>query len=185
MGNDVDDEWEFFEPLKVGGTPSEKLIREMRDDRERRIMGEVAEMREWEHYEHTADIGIRGYGSTLEEAFEAVALALFDVMVDVRKVEPRECREVEVEGEDLMALLYNFLEELLVLHDMEGLVFGDVTVEIEKDGDGYRLKARACGEPLDYEKHEPKEEVKAITYHEMEIKRLPDGKWMAQLVPDI
>ncbi len=44
-------------------------------------------MREWEHYEHTADIGVRGYGSTLEEAFEAVALGLFDVMVDVREVE--------------------------------------------------------------------------------------------------
>ena len=141
-------------------------------------------MREWEHYEHTADIGIRGYGSTLEEAFEAVALALFDVMVDVRKVEAKECREVEVEGEDLEALLYNFLEELLVLHDTEGLVFGDFRVEIEKGREGYRLKAKACGEPLS-EKHEPKEEVKAITYHEMEIRQLPDGRWMAQLVPDI
>lgn len=142
-------------------------------------------MRTWEHYEHTADIGIRGYGSTLEEAFEAVALALFDVMVDVRKVENKDCREVEVEGEDLMALLYNFLEELLVLHDMEGLVFGDVKVEIEETEDGYRLKAKACGEVLDYEKHEPKEEVKAITYHDMEIEKLPDGRWMAQLVPDL
>lgn len=138
----------------------------------------------WEHYEHTADIGIRGYGSTLEEAFEAVALALFDVMVEVRKVESKECREVEVEGEDLMALLYSFLEELLVLHDVERLVFGEVKVEIEKTGDGYRLKAKACGEPLS-EKHEPKEEVKAVTYHEMKIEQLPDGRWMAQLVPDI
>jgi len=182
----VKEEWEFFESVSVPGEDSGKLVREMRDDRERRIMGEGGgSMREWEHYEHTADIGIRGYGSTLEEAFEAVALALFDVMVDVRKVEPKECREVEVEGEDLMALLYNFLEELLILHDMEGLVFGDVKVEIEKGGEGYKLKAKACGEPLDYGKHEPKEEVKAITYHEMEIKQLPDGRWMAQLVPDI
>jgi SHS2 domain-containing protein len=142
-------------------------------------------MGKWEHYEHTADVGIRGYGDTLEEAFEAVALALFDVMVDVRKVESKECREVEVDGEDLMALLYSFLEELLVLHDMEGLVFGDVDVEIKKTNEGYRLRAKACGEPLDYEKHGPKEEVKAITYHEMEVGRLPDGRWMAQLVPDI
>ncbi|ASJ04641.1 archease [Thermococcus barossii] len=142
-------------------------------------------MRTWEHYDHTADVGIRGYGSTLEEAFEAVALALFDVMVDVRKVETRECREVEVEEEDLEALLYSFLEELLVLHDVEGLVFGDVEVEIEKSVEGYRLRAKACGEVLDYEKHGPKEEVKAITYHEMKIEQLPDGRWMAQLVPDI
>jgi len=142
-------------------------------------------MRKWEHYEHAADVGIRGYGSTLEEAFEAVALALFDVMVDVRRVESRECREVEVEEEDLEALLYSFLEELLVLHDMEGLVFGDVKVGIWTTENGYRLKAKACGEPLDYDRHEPKEEVKAITYHDMKIEQLPDGRWMAQLVPDL
>lgn len=141
-------------------------------------------MKRWEHYEHTADIGIRGYGDTLEEAFEAVAIALFDVMVDVRKVEKKEVREIEVEGEDLYSLLYNFLEELLILHDTEGLVFGDFEVKIEKTEQGYRLKAKAYGEELS-EKHEPKEEVKAITYHEMEIKQLTSGEWMAQLVPDI
>ena len=142
-------------------------------------------MRAWEHYEHTADIGVRGCGDTLEEAFEAVALGLFDVMVDVGKVEPRECREAEVEEGDLEALLYSFLEELLVLHDIEGLVFGDVKVEIGKTENGYKLKAKACGEVLNPEKHEPKEEVKAITYHEMKIEKLPDGRWIAQFVPDL
>lgn len=141
-------------------------------------------MKRWEHYEHTADIGIRGYGETLEEAFEAVAIALFDVMVNVEKVEKKEVREIEVEGEDLYSLLYNFLEELLILHDTEGLVFRDFEVKIEKTEGGYKLKAKAYGEKLS-EKHEPKEEVKAITYHDMEIKQLPSGEWMAQLVPDI
>ncbi|ALM74541.1 Archease, tRNA m5C methyltransferase chaperone [Thermococcus barophilus] len=142
-------------------------------------------MRKWEHYEHTADIGIRGYGRTLEEAFENVAIALFDVMVDVEKVEPKEVREIEVSGEDLYALLYNFLEELLILHDTEGLVFSDFEVKIEKTKEGYRLKAKAYGEPLDYGKHEPKEEVKAITYHDMKIEQLEDGTWIVQLVPDL
>ncbi len=69
---------------------------------------------------------------------------------------------------------------------MEGLVFGgDVKVGIEKTENGYKLKAKACGEPLDPEKHGPKEEVKAITYHDMKIERLPDGRWMAQFVPDL
>jgi SHS2 domain-containing protein len=182
----VEKEWGFFEPLNVPREDSGKLVGDMRDDRERRIMREGGvRMRKWEHYEHTADMGVRGFGSTLEEAFEAVALGLFDVMVDVGKVEPRECREVEVEEEDLEALLYSFLEELLVLYDMEGIVFGDVKVRIEKTDNGYRLRARACGEPLNLKKHNPKEEVKAITYHEMEIKRLPDGRWRAQFVPDL
>ncbi|AEC51039.1 hypothetical protein PNA2_0121 [Pyrococcus sp. NA2] len=142
-------------------------------------------MKKWEHYEHTADIGIRGYGDSLEEAFEAVAIALFDVIVNVNKVEKKEVREVEVEGDDLESLLYNFLEELLVLHDMEHLVFRDFDVKIEKVNGRYKLKAKAYGEKLDLEKHEPKEEVKAITYHDMKIEKLPDGRWMAQLVPDI
>ncbi|AFK23001.1 archease [Pyrococcus sp. ST04] len=142
-------------------------------------------MKTWEHYEHTADIGIRGYGDSLEEAFEAVATALFDVIVNVNKVEKKEVREIEVEEEDLEALLYSFLEELLVLHDTEGLVFGDFEVKIEKVDGKYRLRAKAYGEKFDPEKHEPKEEVKAITYHDMKIEQLPDGRWMAQLVPDI
>ncbi|BAA30646.1 archease [Pyrococcus horikoshii] len=142
-------------------------------------------MKKWEHYEHTADIGIRGYGDSLEEAFEAVAIALFDVMVNVNKVEKKEVREIEVEAEDLEALLYSFLEELLVIHDIEGLVFRDFEVKIERVNGKYRLRAKAYGEKLDLKKHEPKEEVKAITYHDMKIERLPNGKWMAQLVPDI
>lgn len=139
----------------------------------------------WEHFEHTADIGIRGYGKTLEEAFENVAIALFEVMVDTSKVEKKTIKEVEAEGEDLQSLLYNFLEQLLIIHDIEGLVFRDFEVKIEKTNRGYKLKAKAYGEELDLEKHEPKEEVKAITYHEMEIKQLEDGTWVAQLVPDI
>ncbi|AAL81676.1 archease [Pyrococcus furiosus DSM 3638] len=142
-------------------------------------------MRQWEHYEHTADIGIRGYGDTLEEAFEAVALALFDVIVNVRKIEKKVEIDIEVEGEDLESLLYSFLEELLYLHDIEGLVFGDFKVKIEQKDGKYILRGKAYGEKFDPEKHEPKEEVKAITYHDMKIERLPDGRWMAQLVPDI
>jgi SHS2 domain-containing protein len=139
----------------------------------------------WEHFEHTADIGIRGYGKTLEEAFENVAIALFEVMVDTSKVEKKTVKEVEAEGEDLQSLLYNFLEQLLIIHDIEGLVFRDFEVKIEKTNRSYKLKAKAYGEELDLEKHEPKEEVKAITYHEMEIKQLEDGTWIVQLVPDI
>lgn len=139
----------------------------------------------WEHFEHTADIGIRGYGKTLEEAFENVATALFEIMVDTSKVEKKTVKEVEAEGEDLQSLLYNFLEQLLIIHDIEGLVFGDFEVRIEKTSKGYKLKAKAYGEGLILEKHGAKEEVKAITYHEMEIKQLEDGTWVAQLVPDI
>ncbi len=106
-------------------------------------------------------------------------------MVNVRKVEPKEVRELEVEAEDLEALLYLFLEELLALHEMDGLVFGNFKVKLEKTEEGYRLRARAYGELLDYVKHEPKEEVKAITYHDMRIEKLSDGRWMVQLVPDL
>ena len=141
-------------------------------------------MKKWEHYEHTADVGIRGYGESLEEAFKNAAIALFEIMVNTERVVRREEREIKVFGEDLEDLLYSFLEELLVLHDIEGLVFSNFEVRIERADKGYLLKAKAYGEPLS-RNHEPRSEVKAITYHEMEIKRLEDGTWMVQLVPDI
>lgn len=141
-------------------------------------------MKKWEHYEHTADVGIRGYGESLEEAFKNVAIALFEIMVNTEKVRRVEKREIEVFGEDLKELLYSFLEELLALQDIEGLVFSDFEIQIERTNGGYMLKAKAYGEPLS-RKHELRSEVKAITYHEMEIKKLEDGTWMVQLVPDI
>lgn len=131
----------------------------------------------------TADIAFKAYGKTLGEAFGNAALAMFDVMFDTSKIEFRKEKKVEMEGEDLKSLLFDFLSELLYLFDVEKLVFSDFKVDIEKEGNKYKLKAICRGEEL-REGMEAKTEVKAVTYHRMEIKR-EESLWVIQVVLDV
>ena len=135
------------------------------------------------YFETTADLGVEAKGKSLEEAFKEGAKGLYNIMVDIDKVDKREAVEFEVEGESLEELLYNFLNELLFYTDVDNLVFSDFDIKIEKD-DNYRLRCTAYGEKIDKEKHNIKEEVKAVTYHKMEIKQENDG-WKIRYIVDL
>lgn len=137
-------------------------------------------MKEYETFEHKADMGIRGYGRTVEEAFENGARALFSVMVDVRSVEGRVRREIDCSADGLDVLFTEWLNKLLSIADSEGLVFSNFGARIE----GNRLKGWASGEELDYDKHKPIVEVKAATYHMLEVEE-KDGVYVAQCVVDV
>ena len=96
---------------------------------------------------------------------------------DISKVKKDESREFEIVSEDLVSLLYDYLEELLFLQDTEFLFFSDFKVNIEKIVDdessnleNYKLTCFACGEEIDWNVHSPKSEVKAITFHKMCVK---------------
>jgi len=141
-------------------------------------------MKRFEWVEHPSDIGFRAYGHDLAEAFENAALALFEVMVDTNKVEPREEVKVELEAEDEGALLYDWLERLLYFHDTQNLVMSKFRVTISGVNDGFKLIARAWGEPFDPTKHPERTAVKAMTYHMMEIKCEPE-RCSVQAVVDI
>jgi len=132
--------------------------------------------------EATADLAVRSYGTTLEEAFMNMALGMTNAMTHLERVEPREEREFEVSGRDVGELLYNFLEEFLFLKDAESLVFSKISVELADDRT--RLVARCRGEPLDFYRHEPKIDVKAVTYSLMEIKKEED-RWSIRVVFDV
>lgn len=119
----------------------------------------------YELLEHTADVMVRAYGSSLEECFANAAYALFDQMVEAEKVELRESVELKVEGSDLESLLFNFLSEFLFIHDTTRLVLARFEVRI----DGLNLHCRAWGEKIDLQRHGPKKEIKAITYHMMSV----------------
>ena len=138
----------------------------------------------FEWVEHPSDIGFRAYGRDLAEAFENAALALFEVMVDTSKVEPREEVKVELEAEDEKALLYDWLEKLLYFHDTQNLVMSKFRVTISGANGGFKLIARAWGEPFDPAKHPERTAVKAMTYHMMEIKCEPE-RCSVQAVVDI
>ncbi|MEM3010389.1 MAG: archease [Candidatus Bathyarchaeia archaeon] len=126
----------------------------------------------FEFLEHTGDVYVVAYGSCLEEAFENAALATFEVMTDTDKVEANVEEEVEVEGFDEHSLLYNWLETLLVKFEITTNLYSKFKISaIEKTREGLKLKAKIQGEPFNPEKHPQKVGIKAITYHQMEIRR--------------
>jgi SHS2 domain-containing protein len=124
----------------------------------------------FEFLEHTADILIAAHGRNMQEAFENAALAMFEVMTDTTKVSPTQEDTLEVEAEDEYALLYSWLEALLVKFEVNGILYSKFSVSsIEENEEGFKLKASAWGEKFSAEKHPQKVAVKAVTYHRMEI----------------
>jgi len=124
----------------------------------------------FEFLEHTADILIASHGQNMEEAFENAALAMFEVMTDTTKINPTQEDTVEVEAEDEYALLYSWLEALLVKFEVNGLLFSKFKVNsLQDNDDGFTLKATIWGEKFASDKHPQKVAVKAVTYHRMEI----------------
>jgi len=140
----------------------------------------------FEFLEHTADLYIAAHGGSLEEAFENAAYATFEGMTDLSKVQPKLEDTVEVEGYDEQALLYNWLEALLVKFDVVGNLYSRFKItQIEKTSAGFRLKAKIWGEPFNPEKHLSKVGVKAVTYHQMEILRDAKGAVTVKFILDI
>ncbi|MGD2142276.1 MAG: archease [Candidatus Bathyarchaeota archaeon] len=136
----------------------------------------MEEERRFEYLEHTADVYIEAYGVNLDEAFENAALATVEVMTDTNKIESKTLENIEVLAQDEYALLYNWLEELLILFDTEGLLFSKFKVsEISETEKGLKLKAKIWGEEFDPARHPQKVGVKAVTYHLMEIVKKPDS----------
>lgn len=129
-------------------------------------------MKKFEFFEHTADIGIRAYGRTLSEAFENAALAVFEIITDVSKVEPKVKVEVSEFGYDLENLLYKWIEDLLYYYDSQLLLFSKFNIEVDENN--ITLNGAAYGERFDPNRHERRTIVKAMTYHEMEIKKVSD-----------
>jgi SHS2 domain-containing protein len=132
--------------------------------------------KKFEFLEHTADVYIAAHGNSLEEAFENSALAMFEVMTDTEKITAAEQDSVEVEAEDEYALLYSWLEALLVKFEVNNMFFSKFKVSpIEETQEGFKLKALMWGEKFSAGKHPQKVGVKAVTYHQMEIIKKVDN----------
>jgi SHS2 domain-containing protein len=120
--------------------------------------------------EHTADVYIEAYGETLEEAFENAGVAMTDVMTDLEKVEAKDEESFLVEEQDEQALLYSWLEELLLEFELKQMLYSRFEISnIEEFSDGFKLRGKAWGEKYKQSKHPSKVGVKAVTYHQMEI----------------
>ena len=125
----------------------------------------------FEFREHTADVQVRSWGSSLEEAFSQTAYSLMSTITpNLKKIIPEVEREIIVEAEDKEALLFDFLSEFLYIFDVDELVFNQIYVsKIEKFNDNFKLQATLKGEKFDLNKHEIGIEVKAITYSFLNI----------------
>jgi SHS2 domain-containing protein len=137
----------------------------------------------YKFFDHTADAKFQAYGQTVEEVFANAGLAMFSLIVDTTEVKPAFEEELKVEGSDLKALLYNFLEELLFLLDTKGFLLNDIVrIKIDKQ-EQYTLTALARGD-LHLDQYSIIGEVKAVTYNQMEITEA-EGTFTAQVVVDL
>ncbi len=127
-------------------------------------------MERFRYLEHTSDLYVEACGRSLEEAFENTALAMFEAMTDTGLVTKKSATTVEVDGEDREALLYNWLEALLVKFDAEGMLFSSFKVEeIAEVGGHLMLRGVTWGEAYDKGRHPSRVAIKGVTYHNMGI----------------
>lgn len=140
----------------------------------------------YEYLDHTADVQLHSWGSSLEEAFAQVTLAMFGYMTEMETVEvdPELTRTVTAKGHDMMSLLYNFMDEFLFVFCSEDMIFCDISVT-QFDRKTFKMQAQGRGELFDLKKHPQGTEVKAITYSAMQIHEKDDGHSDIFVVIDI
>lgn len=134
----------------------------------------------WEHFEHIADMGVRGFGPTPAEAFAQAALAMMATICDPQNIVPQTNVAIELEGDDLDYLLLDWLNALVFEMATRHMLFGRFEVAIEVG----RLRATAWGEPVDVARHQPAVEVKGATLTELSVQQAGD-QWIAQCVIDV
>ncbi|MBI3840917.1 MAG: archease [Thaumarchaeota archaeon] len=129
-----------------------------------------------------ADIAFEATSTTQSGLFEACAQALTDTMVDPTTLRATVTKELSLSADDSDRLLYDFLTELIIMKDVDSLLFGQFSVDVKSDGKS--MTAEIKGEPIDRERHGLRNDVKAVTMHMFGIAR--DGPaWKATIVLDI
>lgn len=137
---------------------------------------------EYREFDHTGDLGLEITGADLASLFRNSALALGDLLYDPSRVDPAEEIGILVRGGDTADLLVRFLAEVLYLFDVRG--FQSCGFEFPRLGET-ELRALARGEPIDPDRHRLRQSVKAVTYHQAEVRRTPAGAWRARVILDV
>ena len=122
----------------------------------------------YEIIDHTADIAIKAYGKNLAEAFENAAKGMFDIITDKSEIESVGQYVIELEAPDLEQLLVDWLSDLLFINTSQNLVFGFFKVELDEKKK--KLSAKIFGEKYNISKHKVGVEIKAVTYHMLEVR---------------
>ena len=135
----------------------------------------------WEHFPHQADVGVRGLGATLEQAFEQAALALTAVITDVEIVAPTEMLQISCMAPNAELLFTDWLNSLIFEMATRNMLFSRFEVHLQ----GNHLTANVWGEALEVARHHPAVEIKGATYTALRVAQQSDGSWLAQCVVDV
>jgi SHS2 domain-containing protein len=138
----------------------------------------------FEYLDHTSDVCIRATSNTLSDAFCEAARAMFNLMVDIRKVNPKRSININVSAYSVETLLVEWLGELLSRKDLSGLVFSQFDASIEDNQGIFNLSGSAFGEALDASRHDPRTEVKGATYAGLRVWQ-ENGQFIAKCVVDV
>jgi SHS2 domain-containing protein len=135
----------------------------------------------WETFEHDADVGLVVHGGDGAELFANAGLALFDLVCDLERVAERARYSLAGQADNVEALLVEWLNELVYLFEGEGVVCRRFAFPLWSET---RFRADAFGEPADPDRHEPRDLVKAATYHGLSVARAPGG-YEARVILDV
>lgn len=135
----------------------------------------------YEYIDHTADIGIRGYGKTFLDALIHVAQGMMAAIHGLQYVDPVDSKPIDISAASQEDLVVQFLSYLLYLHDAEKFITIEYQLEYKEP---YRILGTLRGEPFNPEKHYLLDEVKAVTYHQLQIEQTQQ-EWLIQVICDL
>ena len=132
--------------------------------------------------EHATDAIIEVTADNLKEAFQIAGISVIETILDSTKVDEIDSRKLVVKGKDLKYLLYNWLEEIIILTITDGFAGKRIEIDILRN-ENYEIHAEVFGETINLKKHEFKVEIKSPTFHEMEI--IEDDKIVMKYLLDL
>ncbi|XP_015928388.1 protein archease-like [Parasteatoda tepidariorum] len=138
----------------------------------------------YEYLDHPADVQLHSWGSTIEEAFEQIAVSMFGYMTEIETVDITMSQDIEAEGHDMLSLLFHFLDEFLYIFSAEPYFIARKVKILSFDRANFKVRARGYGEIFDLDKHPQGTEVKAITYSNMQVHE-NEGKTELFVIIDI
>ena len=131
--------------------------------------------------DHTADFGIHVFGSNPKELFANAALAMFDVITDLELLTGLKARKVHIRADDWPDLMVNWLRELLYLWAGKEMLVKHVDILSISE---YELTALVYVDRYDLNRHVINNEIKAVTYHQIQVQDGPSG-WESQVIFDV
>jgi len=138
--------------------------------------------RGYEFFEHTADVGVRVYGETWTDLFTNAAHALYATLGEFQKSETVCCRLLDLTALSREDLLHDWLTELLFDFSAHEVLYDKFLFLNCASG---RLVVELCGGVVDFARSNPREEIKAVTYHQLEVTQTPRSPWVATVIFDV